>query len=327
MRRKSTIVLFVIISVFGLLLPAVVKSQSAASVENINFFAEGQRLTIVYDIVKAKPGETFDVWVKIATASGKEISPVSLSGNVGSGNTGGTGKKISWNLEADNVTLDEEFSVEVFARPEKKEEVKAKEKEKTELVVIPVTAGSLKAADVFMPEENTFYWLGIDYSHVKMQVELEPDEVKNQFFAAWNKLVLDEADKYSIQKMFKLRSIQNELSIITEINSQSNSSEMNAAEAPGYSLSDVTRFVNSYPSFGLNGVGIVFIAEYLSKKEKEAIYHVVAFNLANNEVLLSEKMRGEPGGAGFRNYWAGSIVHVIEQFEKEYKNLKAKYAR
>ena len=79
--------------------------------------------------------------------------------------------------------IDEEFSVEVFARPEKKEEVKAQEKEKTAPVVIPVTAGSLKAADVFMPEKNNFYWLGIDYSHVKIQVELEPDVVKNQYFA------------------------------------------------------------------------------------------------------------------------------------------------
>jgi hypothetical protein len=327
MKKKSTIVLFVIISVFGLLVPGVVKSQSVASVENINFFAEGSRLTILYDIVKAKPGETFDVWVKIVTASGKEISPVSISGNVGSGNTGGTGKKISWNVEADKVSLDEEFSVEVFARPEKKEEVKAKEKENTELVIIPVTAGSLAARDVFTPEKYSFYWLGIDYSHVKMQVELEPDEVKNQFFAAWNKLVLDEADKYDIKKMFKLRTIQNELGVITSVNSEANTGDMKSAAAPGYTLSDITHFVNSYPSFGLNGIGILFIAEYLTKKEKAGIYHIVAINLSNNEVLLSEKLRGEPGGAGFRNYWAGSIVHVIEQFEKEYKDLKIKYSK
>ncbi len=34
----------------------------------------------------------------------------------------------------------------------------------------------------------------------------------------------------------------------------------------------------------------------------------------------------KPGGAGFRNYWAGSVLSVIQQFEKNYKNLKSKYS-
>ena len=74
--------------------PFSVMSQSAAKVENINFYAEGTNLIVTYDIVKAKPGETFNVWIKIVTASGKEITPGTLIGNFGSGNSGGTGKKI-----------------------------------------------------------------------------------------------------------------------------------------------------------------------------------------------------------------------------------------
>jgi hypothetical protein len=325
MKKHFIIISFVLVGIyFGSLLTA--KSQSSAKVENINFYAEGSKLVVTYDIVKAKPGETFDVWIKVVTASGKEISPVTLTGNVGSGNTGGAGKKITWDVEADKAVIDEEFSVEVFARPEKKEEVKAQEKEKTVPVVIPVAAGSLKAADVFMPEKNNFYWLGIDYSHIKIQVELEPDVVKNQYFAAWNKLMLDEADKYNIKKMFNLREIQNDISVITSVNAQANTNEMKAEGAPNYSLSNITSFAGSYPSFGLSGIGIVFIAEFISKNEKEGFYHVVAINLANNEVLFSERMRGEPGGMGFRNYWAGSVLEVILKFEKNYKNLKSKYS-
>jgi hypothetical protein len=325
--KKYLVIISMLLMAICLGLTVDVQSQSAAKVENINFYAEGTKLIVTYDIVKAKPDETFDVWIKIVTASGKEISPITMTGNIGSGNTGGTGKKISWDVEADRMTLDEEFSVEVFARPEKKEEVKVQEKEKTAPIVIPVAAGSLKAADVFLPEKNTFYWLGVDYSHVKMQVELEPEVVKNQYFAAWNKLLLDEADKYNFKRMLKLKAIQNDISVITSINAQVNTSDMKATSAPDYSIGAITSFVNSYPSFGLNGIGIVFIAEFLNKQQKEGYYHVVAFNLANNEVLLVEKMRGEPGGAGFRNYWAGSILAVIEQFEKQYKDLKIKYSK
>jgi len=321
MLMKKHLIFFILIIVMGfyLILPRSALSQSGAKVENINFYAEGSKLVVTYDIVKAKPGETFDVWIKVVTTSGKEISPIALTGNIGSGNTGGTGKKITWDVEADRVTLDEEFSVEVFAKPEKKTE-------KVDPVVKIAAAGSLTAGDVFTPEKNNFYWLGIDYSNMKIQVELEPDVVKNQYFAAWNKLMLDEADKYNIKKMFHLKEIQKDISVITSVNSQANTSEMKAEGAPNYSLSNITSFAGSYPSFGLSGIGIVFIAEFISKKEKEGFYHVVAINLANNEVLFSERMRGEPGGAGFRNYWAGSVLEVILQFEKNYKNLKSRYS-
>ena len=134
---------------------------------------------------------------------------------------------------------------------------------------------------------------------------------------AWNKLMLDEADKYNIKKMFNLREIQNDISVITSVNSQANTNEMKAEGAPNYSLSNITSFAGSYPSFGLSGIGIVFIAEFISKNEKEGFYHVVAINLANNEVLFSERLRGEPGGLGFRNYWAGSVLEVILTIRKK----------
>jgi hypothetical protein len=325
MEKNRISLILVIIMGFYFFCPHNTLSQSAAKVENINFYAEGTKLIVTYDIVKAKPAETFDVWIKIVTASGKEISPITITGNIGSGNTGGEGKKITWDVEADRVTLDEEFSVEVFARPEKKEEVK--EKEMIQPVVIPVASGSLKAADVFMPEKNTFYWLGVDYSHVKLQVEIEPEEVKTQFFNVWNDLFLKEADKYNIKEMLKLNQIQNDTRVIKSINSEAATSEMKASIAPAYTINDITSFVSSYPSFDLNGIGILFIAEFLNRQKNEGFYHVVAINLTNNEVLLAERFRGEVGGAGFRNNWANSVFNVIEQFKKNYKSLKAKYSK
>ena len=39
-----------------------------------------------------------------------------MTGDVGSNVNGGPNKRIMWDLQADNTTIDEEFSVEVFAR-------------------------------------------------------------------------------------------------------------------------------------------------------------------------------------------------------------------
>ncbi len=103
-------------SLFISIIPQEVYGQSAAKIENIKFDAEGSKLAITYDILKFKTGETFEIWVKIKTASGKTIIPSTMYGDVNKGVSGGAGKRIVWDVEADNVTLEEEFSVEVYGR-------------------------------------------------------------------------------------------------------------------------------------------------------------------------------------------------------------------
>lgn len=88
-------------------------AQSKARVENVDFFLEGENLIITYDIVKAKTGETFDVGVKISTVKGTPIKAYALSGDVGPGVYGGNFKRITWDLNKDNVLIDDEIFVEV----------------------------------------------------------------------------------------------------------------------------------------------------------------------------------------------------------------------
>jgi hypothetical protein len=320
MKKYLIDYILVMLAVFYLFHLPSARSQSNAKVENINFYAEGSKLIITYDIVKAKTGETFDIWIKIVTSSGKEISPITFSGDAESGITGGQGKKIIWDVQADNVVLDEEFSVVVFARPLKK----AEEPEK---VKNPVSSGSLGPRDVFMPDKVSFVWLGIDYSHLRIKCETDPDIIKNQYFQAWNKLILDEPDKYRVKKMLRLDDLKIDIETITKHNAETNTAVMRAEYAPDYSLSDIASFVKSYNSQSKTGIGIVFIAEFIDKPKKEGVFHVVAIDMTNNEVLISERMHGEPGGAGFRNYWAGSVYEIILQFEKKYKELKGKYSK
>jgi hypothetical protein len=91
-----------------------VMAQSKARVENVDFNLVDENLVITYDIAKSKSGETFTVSVKILTTSGKNISAFALSGDVGPGVSGGVGKQITWDLNKDNVYIDDEISVEVL---------------------------------------------------------------------------------------------------------------------------------------------------------------------------------------------------------------------
>lgn len=110
-------------------------AQSNARIENIDFYPDGSNLIITYDIIKAKAGETFNTWVKVIGESGSEIIPSALSGDVGKGVLGGLSKMVIWDLEADNAFIDEEISIEVFARSEGMKEQGTKE-------VVPKTEGN-----------------------------------------------------------------------------------------------------------------------------------------------------------------------------------------
>jgi len=122
MKNSNLIKFILVVSGFLMFCSNHLYSQSAAKIENIRFDAEGSKLVIYYDIIKFKEGETFEIWVKIITSSGKTIIPVSVIGDVNKGVSGGTGKRIVWDAETDNALIEEEFSVEVFGRSEIRKE-------------------------------------------------------------------------------------------------------------------------------------------------------------------------------------------------------------
>lgn len=99
------------------------EAQSKARISNVDFNLEGSNLAITYDIENYKASEAFFIWIRVMDNEGKEIPAKSLTGFVGEGVMGGNGKKIFWDYNADNVKLDGEISVEVFARVSKSGEI------------------------------------------------------------------------------------------------------------------------------------------------------------------------------------------------------------
>ena len=90
-------------------------SQSAAEIQNISFKAQNDTLIVTYDIEKAERKELFDISLVITTASGKLIRPRTVSGDVGSNITSGKGKQIYWDLNRDQIFLNEGIEVEIEA--------------------------------------------------------------------------------------------------------------------------------------------------------------------------------------------------------------------
>jgi hypothetical protein len=199
-----------------------------------------------------------------------------------------------------------------------------------------IIARSQSAEDLFTTSDTKLYWLGVDFSNVKLigdfsqfygVGEKSASQIKKTYFPAWNHLILDEREKYDVPGMLRKDDIIYDIDMIMEVNETAPLEEMEVYNEPNYTKEDVERFISKYKT-DKQGIGIVLVAEVLNKANTEAWFHFVAINLADKKILVHDRLRGTPGGIGLRNYWAGAIYDVLKEISKSrYRAWKSTYAR
>jgi len=204
---------------------------------------------------------------------------------------------------------------------------------KTILIGILISVASLgysQQNETPVPSADTpIRWLGVDFSHVKLIGEFShlygmgdksSIQVKERYFLAWNKLILNEREKYDIRRLVHKDKVIYDVDMVFNKNAATPLEGLESYNTPEYSTEDITRFVNEYDTQGKDGVGVVLIAETLNKADKEAYFHFVILNMSDKKILVHQRYRGEPGGFGLRNYWAGAIHNVMEQIDQSHNH-------
>lgn len=201
-----------------------------------------------------------------------------------------------------------------------------------------ITTGySQTIKDLFVKSPTPIYWLGIDFSHVKLIGEFSQFSewgeagagiIKNRYFPAWNELIIKEYTKYDVGTMLRKENISLKIKPITAINEDASIEEMEDLSDPDYSDADIRAWVSGYNFDVKEGIGILFLAESLNKLREYGKYHVLAINMSTKEVLLHEVMKGKSGGIGLRNYWARSFCEVMNEIrDYRYRDWKKKYGK
>jgi hypothetical protein len=192
------------------------------------------------------------------------------------------------------------------------------------LLLITVMGNAQTAKDLFNPSNVKISWLGIDFSHVKVigdfsqfsgAGETSTVQIRDVYFPAWNNLILAEPEKYDIKGMLRKGDIFNDIDMLMILNSTTAIENMESYNTPNYTDKDIEGFVSAYNTQDKEGIGILFLAEDLNKSANEAHFHFIAINMKTKEILVHERLRGEPKGFGLRNYWAGSMYAIIKEIK------------
>ena len=194
------------------------------------------------------------------------------------------------------------------------------------LLIVSLFGESQTVQDLFNSSNVQISWLGVDFSHVKLigdfsqfngAGEKSNMQIRDEYFVAWNKLILQEPDKYDIKGMLRKDTIIYDIDMLMKINAATPLEDMESYNTPKYTENDIKNFISSYNTEGKKGIGILFLAESLNKSAKEAYFHFVAINMKTKKILIHDRLRGKPKGFGLRNYWAGSIYRIIKKIKKK----------
>jgi len=182
------------------------------------------------------------------------------------------------------------------------------------------------SGDLFRPDVQVT-WLGIDFSHVKLIGNFaeffeagvkSTVQIRDMYFPRWNAIIMDEPAKYDVRGMLRRSNMGFDFDMISGINAQTPLDEMEAYNTTRFSEEDIQSFTRQYDFKQKAGIGIVLIAECLNKNAAEAWYHFVAMDMRTGKILIHQRLRGQPSGFGFRNYWANSIYKVIRDIRDYY---------
>jgi hypothetical protein len=189
-----------------------------------------------------------------------------------------------------------------------------------------VSYSQIKTKEIFT--SNEMAWYGLDFSNARFIGKFNHDfsnrpisefELITKYIPAWNSLVIMEPHNFDLKNTFRKQFIYNDLTPVNSRNENIKADGIITLNSHSISKSDLNKIVSEYKDgVKTDGIGLTFVIESFDKANKQGNFWIVLFDIKTKLVLLSEHCSGEPVGFGLRNYWAGSIKHVLSDIRYEF---------
>lgn len=163
-------------------------------------------------------------------------------------------------------------------------------------------------------------WLGLDFTHAKFIgfIDYEqgikvPKLLVEKWIPSWNHLMLKEAKKYNVGRLFRKRiEVINDFSLVKELNRKIDVKDIFAKKTNPFTEEEILSFVKNYNLKG-EKIAISFIVEAFDKNKNKATINIVVFEPKSLHILTNKRVEANAGGFGFRNFWAGAIYRIIKE--------------
>lgn len=199
------------------------------------------------------------------------------------------------------------------------------------VMLLSVATQAQELKDIFDPESKVT-WLGLDFTGAKFIGDRERYgslSDTRHLIDAWNDILIKESDKYNAGRAVDKKRVNEAIEVTKEHNANLELLDVFSDNKEDYihlNPDKINTIVSEYDFKGNSGTGLMFIVESFSKFDKEATAWVTFVDMGSHKVLLTERVFGEPGGAGMRNYWANSIHNMMEKMKsKEFKAWRKRY--
>jgi hypothetical protein len=200
-------------------------------------------------------------------------------------------------------------------------------------LLIAFTVSAQEMQDIFNRKAN-ITWLGLDFSGAKFIGDRErfgSHSDVHLLMGAWNDLLLKEADKFDIGLAIDKIKVEEDFSITKSHNAELDPGDFFSNSEGDYlhlRPNDILRIVAGYDFKGKTGLGVMVIVESFNKLKKEGSVWITFVDMGRKDVFFAERVTGEPGGAGLRNYWANAIHDAFKRTQKkEFEMWRKKYYR
>ena len=178
-------------------------------------------------------------------------------------------------------------------------------------------------SDVFNKRTDLVF-LGVDLTQAKFVGSIgfsDPDAIKNNHIVSWNKLIVAEPKKFSLQEVFKYPG-DKYFTNVDDMLERNKAVDVAGNTTDGSTVFDketVEQSVAKYKLTPKNGVGVVYVVETLHHGAKVLTAWVTFVDLKTQQVLYTERLEGKAAGFGFRNFWAGGIANINKGVAAKYK--------
>jgi hypothetical protein len=140
-----------------------------------------------------------------------------------------------------------------------------------------------------------------------------------KYFREWNEMFLAEPAKFSPSRYFSIPNCLVSLETSMALN-QKYEVEGCIIEDDNYRIpaDKFKSIVQPYSSID-SDLGVVIVMESMSKVNNECVFYPVFFDMKTHAIISSERVKGDPGGQGIRNYWVNAIHEGLSKTANRYR--------